>query len=256
MVEFSSDVQVLGSNLSSPNFFPLINIKDVHQWSYIKRRDTFVCIWLCDLTGVKVSATLNLSACVWRATRERSVTNNIATNIQHDFKNHRFQRQIASYLTKMNVSSALGMSVPRDVLKSGGDNINPGKKWWGHVPPLNYVYAFSTSGGMSLVTLTGQGGNLSPILVIPNHPLQFVLRGRIWVALSQRLCSTLSYKPSHSSSVWGPSPGASRTAFDKLWLGLRRLRDDRRDCCLFVSWCSHPYSVKSRAVEAIWRNDK
>ena len=30
--------------------------------------------------------------------------------------------------------------------KSGGDNIDPGKKWWGHVPPANYAYDDETRG--------------------------------------------------------------------------------------------------------------
>jgi len=26
---------------------------------------------------------------------------------------------------------------------SGGDNINPSKRWWGHVPPVNYTYGYT-----------------------------------------------------------------------------------------------------------------
>lgn len=107
------------------------------------------------------------------------------------------------------------------------------------------------SGGMSLMALIGQGGSLSPILVTTNNTLHFYFRGWIWVVLSQRLCSTLSYKPapimvSHAgqSTWWEPTPGESWVASDKPLLGLKHLRDVQKASCLFVSWSRQPHTVK------------
>lgn len=75
-------------------------------------------------------------------TRENSVTNIIATNLQHDFKNNRFQPQIAAYLTETNVMFHLHQERPcREMFKkSDRGNIDPDKKWWRHVLPVYYTY--------------------------------------------------------------------------------------------------------------------